>query len=437
MSVAGEAKSRYDVVVVGAGPGGLSAAYLLAKAGYSVLVVERGREPGAKSLFGGKVYAQPLRDVWPGLDKEAPIHRWVAVERLSMVWGERVATIEFRLGRRVAFTTFLPELVKWMAGKAEEAGATIVDEVVVDELLVKDGRVVGVRSGGDAVESSVVVDAEGVNRILLEKLGLADPPDPGRLALGVKEVLRLKSSEIESRFGLDRGEGAAWLIAGDITGGLPGGGFIYTMREAVSIGVVLRVSDAVEAAERGAVKEHVSLMVERLRLHPYFKRFWGEADVAEYGARLAVEGGLGYMPRKLAADGLVVVGDAAGLLLNTGYTIRGVDFAVASGKMAAEAIAQALEAGDTSERALKAYEAKLKSSFVYKELVRHKGIESVMSDPWFFKALPAIVTGVMARLFEADYEEPTLLEAVIEASREQGTPLLILAAKLLSMAREV
>ncbi|WP_156315760.1 hypothetical protein [Aeropyrum camini] len=111
-------------------------------------MLERGREPGAKSLFGGKVYAQPLRDVWPDLDRKAPIHRWVRVERFSLTKGDRVATVEYRLGRPVAFTTYLPELVKWMAAKAEEAGALVVDEVVVDEILVKDGSVAGVGAAG-------------------------------------------------------------------------------------------------------------------------------------------------------------------------------------------------------------------------------------------------------------------------------------------------
>ncbi|MCE4599727.1 MAG: FAD-dependent oxidoreductase [Desulfurococcales archaeon] len=426
MSITG----KFDVVVVGAGPAGSAAAYILAKAGFKVLVVERGRGAGSKELFGGKVYAQPLRDIWPDLDKSAPIHRWVTKERFSLVVGERVLTVEYSSPRPVGFTTYLPELAKWMADKAVEAGALLIDEVRVDEIVVKDGRVIGVRSGGDLVEADVVVDAEGVNRLLLEKLGLVERLDPKHIALGVKEVLRTGKGVIEEKLGLGKDEGMAWMVAGDITAGIPGGGFIYTMKDMISIGLVLHVGKAVEAAEKGLLREHVSLLLEKFRLHPYFKRIWGEADIMEYGGHLTIEGGLGLVPKKLAINGLVVVGDAAGLLLNTGYTVRGVDFAATSGRLAAEAIIEAFNNGGPSEENLRVYEDKLKSSFVWRELVRHRGIERVMSDPLFFTKLPRLLIGVMKRLYEADYEEPTILDAFIESTSEEDISLARLLFKL-------
>jgi len=227
----GGVPSKFDVIVVGAGPAGSSAGYLLAKAGFRVLMIERGRGAGSKELFGGKIYAAPLREVWPELDKEAPIHRWVGRERISLVKGDRITTIEYKLGRRVAFTTYLTEMAKWMAKKAVEAGAVLVDEVRVDEFVVEDGRVVGVRSGPDVVYADYVIDAEGVNRILLEKLGLAEKVNPDNVALGVKEVLNVGKKTIEEKLGLEEGEGLAWMVAGDVTRGIPGGGFIYTMKE--------------------------------------------------------------------------------------------------------------------------------------------------------------------------------------------------------------
>ena len=425
--------SKFDVVVVGAGPAGSSAAYLLAKAGFKVLIVERGRGAGTKELYGGKIYAPPLREVWPDLDKKAPIHRWVTTERLSFVWGDRVTTVDFKLGRRVAFTTYLTEMARWMADRAVEAGAVLVDEVRVDEIIAEGGRVVGIRSGPDRLYADVVVDAEGVNRILLERLGLVEKISPDTVALGVKEVINVGKKAIEERLLLAENEGMAWLLMGDITQGIPGGGFIYTMKDTIALGLVLHIGKAYEAAKSGALKDTVPMMLEKLRVHPYFSRIWRDADVLEYGAHMTIEGGLRYMPKKLYMNGLVVVGDAAGLLLNTGYTIRGVDFAVYSGKLAAEAIIKAFENGGPTEENLSLYEHMLKQSFVYKELVKHNGIVKMMEDPTFFTKLPAIVNGVMSKLFEADYEEPTVLEALLESFREEEMSLTRFLLKMFSV----
>lgn len=430
-------RDRFDIVIVGAGPAGCTAAYLLAKAGFSVLLVDRGRGAGSKLLWGGKAYAQPLRDIWPELDREAPIHRWVSRDRFSFVWGDRVLTLEYKLGRKVAFTVYLPELVSWMARKAESVGATFIDEVVIDEIIVRDGVVYGVRSGNDIIRANVVVDAEGINRMLLEKLGLASKPNPYSLSLGVKEVLSLDSKLIEERFNLDKGEGLAWLVAGDITKGIPGGGFIYTMRDSISIGLVLSIGHAADMAEKGLLKEHVSSLVESFRLHPYFRVYWREADIIEYGGRMAIEGGLSYMPKKLYTNGLLVVGDAAGLLVNTGYTIRGVDTAVTSARLAAETIIEAHNKGGFTEDNLRAYEEKIKRSYIYKELVEHRGIEDVFRDQFFFTKLPALATRIGAKLFESDYEEPSMLRALLDSAREEDISILRIIYKLGRVARKL
>jgi electron transfer flavoprotein-quinone oxidoreductase len=429
---------KFDVIVVGAGPAGCSSAYLLAKAGLRVLLVERGRSAGSKLLWGGKAYAQPIREVWPELDKEAPIHRWVTRERFSFVWGDRVLTIEYKLGRSVAFTSYLPELVSWMARKAESAGALLVEDVRVDEIVVENGRVVGVRSGSDIVRADIVIDAEGANRMLLEKLGLAERLNVNSsVALGVKETLSLDPRLIEERFNLDKGEGLAWLVAGDITRGLPGGGFIYTMRDSISIGLVIPIGPAARAAEEGTLKEHVSELIESFRLHPYFNRFWREADVIEYGGRIALEGGLSMMPRRLYAPGLLVVGDAAGFLVNTGYTIRGVDTAVYSGKLAAETVIEALNKGGFTEDNLKSYEDKVKRSYIYRELKAHSAIEDVIRDPFYFTKIPQVVVKAAGKLFEADYEEPTLVGGLLEASRESEVSLMKMLFKLARVVRRL
>jgi len=337
----------------------------------------------------------------------------------------------------VAFTTYLTEMAKWMASKAVEAGAILVDEVRVDEILVEDGRVVGVRSGPDKVYADYVIDAEGVNRILLEKLGLAEKIDPDTVALGVKEVINVGKKRIEEKLGLGEDEGMAWLVAGDVTRGIPGGGFIYTMKDTVALGLVLHIGKALEKARAGELRESVPLLVEKFRLNKHFYWLWEDSDVLEYGAHMTIEGGLRFMPKKLYMPGLLVVGDAAGLLLNTGYTVRGVDFAAYSGKLAAETIIEAHESGGPTEENMRRYEEKVKSSFIYRELVRHRGIEDVMSDPMFFTVLPQLAARVMQKLYEADYEEPTVLGALLESLQEENLSLTKLGFTLLKVVSKL
>jgi electron transfer flavoprotein-quinone oxidoreductase len=425
--------SKFDAIVVGAGPAGSAAAYTLAKEGFKTLLIDRGRGGGEKELFGGRVYAQPLRDIWPELDKEAPIQRWVTRERISFVKDNEAVTVEFKSPKGKSFTAFLPQLTSWMARKAEQAGALYVNEVTVDEIIFKDGRAVGVRSGSDTVEADVIIDAEGVNRLLLERAGLVERIKPDNVALGVKEILRTGSTQLEASFGIDSDEGAAWVVIGDITKGVPGGGFIYTNKDTVSMGIVLHLKHAIDAIEAGKLNQHVSELVEGFRLHPYFRRLWRDATISEYGAHLTIEGGLKFSPKRLAYPGLLVVGDAAGLLLTTGINYRGVDFAAYSGKLAAEAIKYAMDHGGFTYDNLRVYDAYIRGSFVYTELQRHLGVEMVMNDPAIFAKLPNIAIGLFKELYEQDYATPTPFEALTSVLSNEGLDLFKLLSLSLSM----
>ncbi|MDK2384184.1 MAG: FAD-dependent oxidoreductase, partial [Candidatus Korarchaeota archaeon] len=176
---------RFDVIVVGAGPAGSASAYTLAKKGFKVLLVERGRIPGSKNVFGGRVYADPLREVFDGFDDSAPIHRWVTKERISMVSGDAMTSFEFYMRKNTSFTTYLTELACWMAKKVEEVGGTVLTEITVDELVVENGKVTGIRVGDEKVSSEVVIDAEGINRLLLERAGLVPKLELRHAGLGV------------------------------------------------------------------------------------------------------------------------------------------------------------------------------------------------------------------------------------------------------------
>jgi electron transfer flavoprotein-quinone oxidoreductase len=426
---------RFDVVVVGAGPAGAAAAYAAASGGLKVLLVERGRGAGSKQVYGGKVYSHYLEEALGDL-KGAPIERWVGKERLSIVDDAgRTATLEYEGGSTRAFTAHLTKLAAWLVDRAASAGAVFVDEVRVDSLRRDpSGRFSGVEAGGELVEADVIIDAEGVNRLLLERAGLVERASTRDLALGVKEVVRIGEKEVEERFGLDKGEGLSWILVGGVTGGLPGGAFVYTNKDTVSLGLVLYV----DAAAR-AIEEPVHSMIEKLRTHPALHRYWADGDVVEYAAKLTPESGYRYMPRRLVADGLMVAGDAAGMLLNLGYTFRGVDYAVYSGYMAGRAaIAARDRGGPTEENLRELYEEPLRRSRPFRDLWRLRGVERAMEGgDRYFRRYPALMGAALRSMFELGESTPSIYEALRGAAEESGISIIGALVDALMMARSI
>jgi electron transfer flavoprotein-quinone oxidoreductase len=417
---------RFDVVVVGGGPAGLSCAYAAAKRGFKVVVIERGRTAGAKNLFGGRVYSSPLEKVFANLRKEAPIERWVRHEKLSLVADDGALSLDYDSSGSTSFTASLPKLVSWMASKAEAEGAVIVSDVRVDEVVMNGTRAMGVAAGSDRINADVVVLAEGANRLLCEGMKLVPPLSPDQVALGVRQVVRLGTEKVNERFCLAADEGLAWFFLGRPSDYLPGGAFLYTNSSTVSLGLVLYLEQRPQTPAN-----MVYDLVERFRASPPLNQLLAGGSVAEYGSHLIPEGGPNMMPGRLYGDGYMIVGDAAGLVLNLGYTVRGVDFAVHSGFLAAQAIE---EAKDNGAGSLASYEEKLNRSFVVKEMRRHGAIQKMMRKRHIFEAYPRILVDTARKLYELDEASPKLLEAGRHSIRGRRSVVGVLS-DLLALAR--
>ena len=153
-----------DVIVVGAGPAGATAALTLARAGRSVVLLERGPFPGSKNMYGGVVYPRVLDALIPQWWEEAPIQRWVT-RRSTMVLTDRQAlTVDYRTeawgeAPYNGATAYRPDWDAWLAGRAEAEGARLVCSTTVTGLLRDGPRVVGVRTdrpGGELTAFVVI-----------------------------------------------------------------------------------------------------------------------------------------------------------------------------------------------------------------------------------------------------------------------------------------
>ncbi len=387
----------FDVIVVGAGPAGSVVSYLLAKKGHSVLTVERGKRPGAKNMFGGRLYSWSLEKVFPEFWKEAPVEREVTREVLGFLHGDR--GIEIRLSTRPesrSFTLLRAKFDQWLAERAEDAGAEVVPGFKVEGPLIRDGRVVGVvAEGEEEMESEVVVAADGALSFMAERAGLRPKLSKDDFAVGAKEVIELPKEVIEDRFGLADGEGAAQLYVGDLTEGVVGGGFLYTNRESVSLGVVMRIGSL--ASKAGEISTSMWEATERFKSHPMIRRYVEGGKLVEYSAHMIPE--TQFMRGvRLYTDGMVVVGDAAGFCVNYGVTVRGMDFAIESAIAAAEAVHGALERGDTSANSLGEYE-RILSSGMLRELEAARRAVGLMEDERLYTSIPRMAVRTLEHLF--------------------------------------
>ncbi len=361
MSAAPEVSYDFDVIVVGSGVAGAVCAYQLAQKGYEVLLVERGIEPGSKNLSGGVFYCRVMQEVFPDFLDSAPVERTITRNCLSFLNPTSFVNIDYwdaRLATPVnAVTVLRAKLDPWLAEQCENAGVTVMPGVKVDALLWQDHQIVGIRAGEDELRAKVTVAADGVNSFISKNAGIRGDDPLEHLAVGVKSVIELGAEEIEKRFNLTPGQGAAYAIVGDCTRGVGGGGFMYTNETSVSIGIVARLDD-LKAKGFASADLH-----DHFLSHPAIAPFIKDGELLEYGCHLVAEGGEA-MQHDLVRPGLVVIGDAAGFTLNTGFTIRGMDLAAGSAIAAATAIDSALKSEDFSQEKLEAYVAEYQKTFV-------------------------------------------------------------------------
>jgi len=395
---------KFDAIVVGAGPSGNAAAYTMAKAGLKVLQIERGEYPGSKNVQGAILYSNALEQIIPDFREDAPLERHIIEQRMWMMdddsfVGTHYRSDDYNKPPYNRYTIIRAQFDKWFSSKVREAGALLICETTVEELLLDGEQVIGVRCDrlGGEVYADVVVLADGVNSTLARKAGFHGELDAGNVALAVKEILFLPEEVIQQRFNIKEDEGVVIELMGKVTEGMVGTGFLYTNKESLTIGVGCMLSDFKANPLRTKPYE----LLEKLKKHPSIAPLIEGGEMKEYCAHLIPEGGFNAVPR-IHGAGWLIVGDSGGFV--NAVHREGSNLAMTSGRLAGETVIAMKAAGqEPSLKTLKAYKDKMDESFVMKDLKKYRKLPEVLhSSPQFFTAYPELVNRAAKTFFTVD-----------------------------------
>ena len=399
-------EEKFDAVVVGAGPAGSAAAITMAKAGLQVALLERGNKPGSKNVMGGILYNHYLEEIVGDAWKEAPLERPIIEERRWLMTPEAYIGIDYKNLRSRdkphSYSVLRARFDPWLAEQAEKAGAMVVPETVVDRLIVKNNRVVGVATGrGDDLYANVVIICEGIGlgASLMEKTVIDGKPLRRKLranevAMAVKEDMQLEPGLIEERFNCEPGEGCTIECFGDSTMGMSGFMFIYTNKDTLSVGGGALLS------EFNKTLRSPNDLLEHFKNHPAVRPLLRGAETVEYLGHLIPEGGYRGIP-KVHGPGYLVCGDAA--MLSNPVHREGSNLAMVSGRLAGETVIHAKEAEDFSEHRLAEYRGKLDNSWIMADMKKYdKAVPLLEHNPQMLTKYPQVADRALDEFFRVD-----------------------------------
>ena len=425
----GEEAVPMDVVFVGGGPAGLAGAIRLAQlvkqaaaeggplGELEIGVLEKAEELGQNNLSGAVVNPRPFRQLFPDLaDADLPFRQPVEAEKVYLMGPQKARRIPTpgSMDNHGNFTASICEIVRWLGERAEGLGVNLFTGFPADALLVQDGAVVGVRTAPSGLDregnpgaghtpptdlgARVVALAEGgrgpLTQAWLAREGIGST-NPAIFTLGVKEIW-------ETKVDLDHViHTVGWPLPRDAFGGA----FVYPLEKGlIALGLVAGM-------DWKQTNVDVHLLTQRFKTHPLIKPYLEGGELLEWGAKTIPEGGYYALPQRLAGNGLVLLGDAAGLV--DVPSLKGIHYAVQSGIEAAEAIFEALQKDDVSAAGLATYDARMRESYVVKDLKRSRNVRLAFKSGFYWGGMKSMLMLWTKGVFpgwriasEADADEP-------------------------------
>lgn len=425
-------ENKCDVIVVGGGLAGLTSAYILAKSGFDVMVLERANNYGQKNVSGGVLYGNSFQNVFSEICTEAPIERYIKRKILGCISDNSVVAYDYSNGEdgeNLGFSVLRVKFDKWLSEKVMEAGADITCGVTVDNIIFDHNIAKGISIDGENLYSDVVILAEGANTLLTEKIGFREQLKPYQVGVGVKEVISLPETDIHKHFNIDSDGGAAIELFGTLTEQIEGGGFVYTNRDSISVGLVFTLSSY------KATNNPPYEILEHFKNIPYIKRLICGGDTIEYSAHLVPESGLEMKP-KIYGNGILIVGDAAGFTLKNGRNVEGMNYAIESGKLAAETIIEAVQFNEYSEETLSEYQNKINNNNLFKRLKKFNKSYRFFQNPRLYSEYPKLIKNFTKMLFfDGSFSDDKISQMLFKARKTSDVTVKSLVKDLIQSQR--
>lgn len=416
-----EERIDVGVLIVGAGPAGLACAIRLGQlleespetakrlGEVPVAVLEKGKAVGAHVLSGAVVNPRALRRLFRDRARVEDMPFYGPVDHESVYFMTKSSALRIPTPPTMKndgnYVASLSQLTRWLGERAEEGGAYILPETAAEKLLVDGARVVGIRTGdkgrgrdgeplpnfepGSDVTAKVTVLSEGtqghLTGVAMDRFGLAGD-NPQVWALGVKEVWRVKKplKRVIHTMG--------WPLRGGRKYREFGGSFIYPMGDdMVTLGMVVGL-------DYRDVELSVHDLLQELKTHRLVRRILEGGERIGWGAKTIPEGGFVAVPRRMHAPGVLITGDGAGFV--NVPALKGIHYAIESGRLAAETAFAALQRGRTpwTPGVLAGYDQAIRDTFIWDDLKRVRNMRQAFGKGfWLGGAMAGAMTASMGK----------------------------------------